>query len=370
MTVEVGAWFQIGRRSQTAAGGGLVVGAEPAGGAALFPLVRFLKGSLFPEFSEKMRAMPQTGKSIHVTFGAASSSVETKPSRITLHLAMPWLAGPKEECILSLSDGDIRESESFSLLENSEYVAGVAILDSTRSLQEESQAIYRSLLKCCEGFHLYRCWNYVPTINVVEDHLERYRQFNAGRWLAFNEAFGQQMSTRLCAASAVGCCGDRVVVAFLAGKHTVQHLENPHQTPAHRYPLQYGPKAPAFARASLLNNPESRTAWLSGTASIRGSDSLGTGNLKEQLAVTWENIRTMQEVITQTWRVADAKPRTFKVYLRHPENYIPTRDFLQNQGVDLNSAIFLHSDICRSELDVEIEGVFEQQNQLLIPMSQ
>ena len=274
---------------------------------------------------------------------------------------MPWLAGSPVETILSLSDGNLREAAPFLFLENSESLAGVAIVNHASSLQDEAQEVYRSLLSGIKGYHLYRCWNYVPAINAIENHLERYRQFNAGRWAAFAEMFGSEMSNRLCAASAVGCTGQHLVVAFFAGKNPVQHLENPHQTPAHRYPLKYGPKAPAFARASLIKDSEKRIAWLSGTASIRGSESIGDGDFQAQLAVTWENICTMQDLIAKTWGIAAANPRYFKIYLRNPENYVSAQNFLKNKGVDLKSAIFLHSHICRAELDVEIEGVFEQE---------
>ena len=48
----------------------------------------------------------------------------------------------------------------------------------------------------------------------------------------------------------------------------MQHFENPEQIPALQYPSAYGSVPPAFARGTLVERPDGRSWFLSGTASI------------------------------------------------------------------------------------------------------
>ena len=60
---------------------------------------------------------------------------------------------------------------------------------------------------------------------------------------------------QLSAATGIGTLSPGVDVAFLAAKPgRAVHLENPRQTPAYKYPSQYGPKSPSFARATFLSD--------------------------------------------------------------------------------------------------------------------
>ncbi len=56
------------------------------------------------------------------------------------------------------------------------------------------------------------------------------------------------------AATGIGTSGEGVGFYFLTcrdGERAVKHVEN---SPAYRYPLQYGPKSPSFARGTLLSD--------------------------------------------------------------------------------------------------------------------
>src|SRR5690606_23756156 len=117
-------------------------------------------------------------------------------------------------------------------------------------------------------------WNYVPYINQISEGLEHYRQFNIGRWLAFETLFGRDLRSFMPAASAVGITSNAVMLTFIAGTRQPQYLENPSQVPAYHYPSEYGPRPPSFARAVLVQNthrsPACIQGYLSGTASIEG----------------------------------------------------------------------------------------------------
>src|SRR5690606_36391129 len=111
---------------------------------------------------------------------------------------------------------------------------------------------YRQLTRFVGGSeypHLLRIWNYLDAITLGEGDAERYRQFCVGR----ARGLGDFDATSLPAATAIGRCDDArtVQVYWLAARAPGAPVENPRQVSAYRYPRQYGPQPPSFARAML-----------------------------------------------------------------------------------------------------------------------
>ena len=132
--------------------------------------------------------------------------------------------------------------------------------DGTSALQQAAGRAYASIfaLLAARGYpHAARFWNYFPRINADFDGLERYRHFNIGRHEAFAAA-GRLGSASIPAACALGSTSGDLVVCFLAARRAAQPVENPRQTSAWRYPQEYGPRSPTFARASLLDVPSGK----------------------------------------------------------------------------------------------------------------
>src|SRR5690606_9951218 len=123
------------------------------------------------------------------------------------------------------------------------------------------------------------------------------------------------------------------------------HHENPRQDPAYRYPRQYGPCSPSFARATGITLSQQRRIFISGTASILGHDTTAAGDLTQQIAVTLENIRYLLDSIPGSIQVLEA----IRVYLRHPQDYPAARTLLL-QHFPAEVLNFLHADICRDNL--------------------
>lgn len=210
-----------------------------------------------------------------------------------------------------------------------------------------------------------RIWNYLPRITGLAGgdnaDMERYRLFNIGRQRAFLEA-GQRAFEGAPAACALGLpSGGGLTLRFVAGHTTVRAIENPRQVPAWRYPQDYGPRAPTFSRAALAQIGEGQLALLvSGTASIVGHASQHPGDTPAQLAETLRNLRAVFDAA----RAQCDAPFTLEnsepvVYLRHAEQATAVREGLARAlGADsrfLRSAVYLHADVCRPELDIEIE---------------
>ena len=209
------------------------------------------------------------------------------------------------------------------------------------------------------GWTICRIWNYVPRINSETTGLENYRRFNLGRWQAYRDVYGGQLHEHLAAGSAVGVGDGALATAFLATRGGVEVIENPEQVPAWRYPEIYGPKAPSFARAAIAGVNGSRRGWISGTASIKGHESVAPGDPMQQLEITLDNLRLVlgRMGFPPLNDAAGDMRHELKVYLRDPGHLDSARHRLLPRGIGVGGIdpIFLQAEICRRELEVEIE---------------
>src|SRR5918993_143391 len=84
------------------------------------------------------------------------------------------------------------------------------------------------------GHHPVRFWNFVPGIHAdMGGGRDRYMVFNAGRYAAFEDWFGQAaLFTRTVpTASAVGVGAGALAIYALGGRDAGQPVENPRQVP-------------------------------------------------------------------------------------------------------------------------------------------
>jgi chorismate lyase/3-hydroxybenzoate synthase len=250
-------------------------------------------------------------------------------------------------------------SAGFQLADALDLRLGWSLEPAGADLAASAAALYRRLVAASAGWHLARIWNYVPDINALRGGLENYRAFSAGRALAFEEAFGREFAARLPAASAVGCGGSALACVFAATRAAPRHCENPEQVPAYRYPPEHGPRPPSFTRATLGRWGGRALAFISGTAAIKGHRSVGLGSLAAQLDCTLDNLRLISEAAgLGPDLLADAgAERHFKVYLRRERDRPAAAARLEGALLRPGDrAIFLRADLCRAELDVEIEA--------------
>jgi len=223
-----------------------------------------------------------------------------------------------------------------------------------RDLAEISRKAWSSLLDTVAAMgcpHILRAWNHVPLINAGNGDDERYKRFCLGRYAAFESH--RYAEGRFPAATAVGNSGDALVIYLLARSQPGRHFENPRQVSAPAYPRRYGPRPPSFARAT--SSGEGRLLFIAGTASIVGHRSCHPGDLTGQLAVTFDNIDRLLETVLgpeDACRGLDV----VRVYLRDPKHLAAARKSLESR-MPLAKAAYLYGDICRAELEVEIEGV-------------
>ncbi|HUG21375.1 hypothetical protein [Piscinibacter sp.] len=250
---------------------------------------------------------------------------------------------------------------------NSHWLYGAIELDETverEGLAALAQRAYGDVFATLDrtGFaHPLRLWNYLPGINADGGGMERYRQFNSGRQIAFRGA-GRSAFDGPPAACAIGTRAGPFCVRFLAGRVPAVPLENPRQVPAYRYPAEYGPRSPTFSRAALVDVGAGQLALLiSGTASIVGHMSMHAGDVAAQ---TRETLVNLQEVIAvaQARGTARFDLSTLEcvVYVRHAEHLPQIRTVLEGavgaQARAVQTAVYLEADICRSDLLIEMEA--------------
>jgi chorismate lyase/3-hydroxybenzoate synthase len=220
-----------------------------------------------------------------------------------------------------------------------------------------AQAAYSLLAQWCARSampHLLRIWNYVDAINRGDGDEERYRQFCAGRaaGMAASALAGYP------AASAIGVRDGRRVlqVCALAARAAGVAVENPRQLSAWRYPRQYGPVPPGFARA--MHAPStSAQLYISGTAAVVGHASHHAGDVAAQVEETLNNLDSLC-VAAGSAPLGGARD-VLRAYVRHASDAALVRERLHARVGAQTPLLVLLGDICRSELLVEIDGLHQ-----------
>jgi chorismatase len=191
--------------------------------------------------------------------------------------------------------------------------------------------------------YVFRMWNAVGRINEPNaDGLETYRDFCRGR----AEAFERSPLPRdpLPAGTGVGAHSPGVGIYLLARREPGHAaVENHRQIPAYRYPAQYGPRPPAFARASRLPGGP---LLVSGTASIIGHRTVHPGDVAAQCRTSLTNLAALTD---------PGSLQAVKVYVRHAHHLDAVRRRCAETFT--GDVAYLTTDLCRGDLLVEIEGM-------------
>jgi len=265
-------------------------------------------------------------------------------------------------CRSGMADGirfRVNDNVLFGVVEadDADYPAQAGASPVQSAAEDAFRRIFALLDK--EGYaHLWRTWNYLPEINAVRDGLERYRQFNIGRHDAF-VASGRLARAEVPAACVLGTRTGPLTIAFIAGRQAPIPIENPRQVSAYRYPREYGPRSPTFARAVLARPPGQELLFVSGTASIVGHRTVHVDDIVGQ---TGETIANISAVLAEANRQALSAPFTladlhYRAYLRRAEDFAEVAAVLAaSLGPDAR-IITVQADICRADLLVEIEAI-------------
>ena len=233
----------------------------------------------------------------------------------------------------------------------------------SRILSEARHELHRGGLSLAR---MVRTWYYIGDILGTGERESPYDRFNAAR----NECYRTNWPD-LCrspASTGIGMRTNRIAFEGLFFSNEgdgaqVSWIDNPLQTSPYLY--NNGGKQsrkPSFSRAAAVRFADAVMLFISGTASIRGSEVLFPGDPEAQTHVTIENIATLIGADNLAGRhgfprgAALDDLQEFRVYLKRPDDLDVVRDCCRRY-LPAVPHTYLIADVCRPELLVEIEGV-------------
>jgi chorismate lyase/3-hydroxybenzoate synthase len=218
--------------------------------------------------------------------------------------------------------------------------------------------------------HPVRFWNQIPGIHTSTNKgMDRYMLFNAARFTAFREWFGDEVALdrAIATATGVGHHGQDVIIDALASDKPGLNVQNPRQRPPIRYSKRYGLSPPCFARGTITNGHWSRPRLLiGGTASVRDEESVHPEDLPAQTAETFCNLASLIRASLAASREtafdfqdpeALASIDNARVYYARENQSQEVRGLVERYLPHLSDVEYVRADLCRAELLIEIEGV-------------
>ena len=287
--------------------------------------------------------------------GCATAAPGPRCAHPQVHVAMSQLQAPAVEVWTSALPVTTGCRDGLHFAHNGAVLFGAYRLPGGSGFETHARATYEHLLNSIAvlGYpHLLRIWNHFPDITQAVAELDRYKVFCRAR----AQALAPLAVAQLPAASAVGSRGDAFVIYFLAGKQAGIAVENPRQISAYRYPPQYGPRSPAFARATWVAPAH---LFISGTASILGHASMHPGDTLAQTQETLRNIAALLAACRDTVGapLGLVNLALVKVYLRDRAAFPTVQAQLAAALPARVPVLYLDADICRADLLLEIEGI-------------
>lgn len=275
-----------------------------------------------------------------------------------------------EVTFLTNSCATIERHRNFTLIKHGDHAelitGGIIPDDMSESTYEQSKSIFKGIEKMLQsnGFKpsdIYRQWNYIQGITMLNNGSQNYQEFNDARSIFYNKC---QWENGYPAATGIGTDAGGVVVEVNAIKSNDKNLpiDNPLQIAAHNYSQNVldgkvieelkERTTPKFERARLLGN----SIFISGTAAIKGEQSIATKNAVEQTAETMEIMDKLVSKENIPTENNGACYDLLRVYVKHKEDIGAVKDYMDSHYPAVQKH-YLVADVCRPELLVEIEGV-------------
>jgi len=224
--------------------------------------------------------------------------------------------------------------------------------------------------------NIIRQWNYIGNILTVRKEYQNYQIFNEVRSEYHHRCRTVQGYP---AATGIGMGLNGVIIDFCAvqadGSVQIKGLSNPNQVNAYEYGQKVlkgiketgKPKKqpPQFERALLFATNTAPVLYISGTASIKGQETIGIGDAEKQTLVTIDNIKKLADLqlikeITGKGKECTLRYTLLRVYIKYQKDFGAVRKICEELFPSV-PAVFIQADICRDNLLTEIEAelVFE-----------
>jgi hypothetical protein len=255
------------------------------------------------------------------------------------------------------------QNKPYTLLENKEgrfLFAGGFQSDISASVEQQSVNVFRQIEELLKLEHfpihsIIRQWNYIERISCFSNGKQHYQSFNNARsdfYAKDSWPHGYPAATGI-GANLGGVVVDLDAAVFTSPDAYAVPIDNPLQIAAHTYSdkvlkTAHKTKAtPKFERAKSIVFANRRIVYISGTAAIRGENSLSNAGLEHQLHATIENI---------TQLTGKAPWIMLRVYLKNKADYALAERLIKEYHLHIPIS-YMCADVCRDELLIEIEGI-------------
>lgn len=231
----------------------------------------------------------------------------------------------------------------------------------------EAFKVFKNLLKRA-GLtfqSVVRQWNYIENITGIDGDEQHYQVFNNVRAGFYAEHFNRNGFP---AATGIGMNQGGVIIEFVAveARNAVSlPLNNPEQIAAHSYSekvlvgKQSEVKAtPKFERARFLELFGKKQVFISGTASIRGENTIGIGDPVKQTEITIQNMQKLYSQGVLSVVSGNSLQPVYghaRVYVKNSKDFPEIKRTFKSFYGKL-PVVYIVADICRDDLLVEIEG--------------
>lgn len=252
-----------------------------------------------------------------------------------------------------------------------EIVAGGLCADDlSLPIRKQSEQAFRMVKEILDAEQMtfgdiVRQWNYLERITDIAHGCQCYQDFNDVRSLFY---VASEWASGYPAATGIGAQHGGVQIDFNAVKGDIEilPLDNDWQRAAHVYSEEVliGQRAdkrkgtPKFERGKSLSDHRQKMIYISGTAAIRGEESIVTDDVLTQTEVTLENIQHLIGLEEGREKLSGQsdKIELLRVYLKNEKDAQAVKEYLDRFCPDVPIA-YLYADVCREELLIEIEGI-------------
>lgn len=273
-------------------------------------------------------------------------------------------------------DGSIEYKNGYVVVTSSamkEIIISGACGDVNDNIYDQSCSSFEKIQQIfdAEGMtlnNIVRQWNYIERIVHIEKDRQHYQDLNDARSSYYKKV---NWTDGYPAATGIGMQFGGIIIDLNAiqlkdDSVNIKPINNNLQIAAHAYSkgLLLGEKTlkstPKFERAKAVSSKDATTVYISGTAAIRGEQSLIGVGMKEQTKITMENIENLicDQTLEESFiKIGDKlNLRILRVYIKDEVNLSIATEFMQSNYANIPTS-YLLADVCRTELIIEIEGV-------------
>lgn len=285
------------------------------------------------------------------------------------------------------NDGNIKienksiENTNYKVVRNADYIevfaCGLTSFDISIDIQKQSEIAFEKMSAILINENLnfssvIRQWNYIENIyNASKNNgklTQNYQIFNDVRSKYYQE---EEFENGYPAATGIGMDVGGVIIDFIASSSSknisVYSVNNPLQIDAHQYSeyvligeVNNNKTSPKFERAKVVSNHIVGDIYISGTAAIKGEETIKQNGIVAQTITTIENIKEL--ITTDNLKKNGIEifnnsvtMSSLRVYLKNKYDLREAKELCEQHFPNV-STLYLIADICRENLIVEIEG--------------